>query len=192
MSEPLPVPATQAVDDVPHTVTRIRPRRARGRTILWQLQQVVAVGLMAVACYFLISRFLLQSVTVVGSSMSPTLLESDRYLLNRWIFHVRQPQRSDVVVIRDPADNGYSVKRVIGTAGDTVSLQGGDVYLNGRKLVEPYLRPGTPTFSESYKKQVFHLEADHYFLLGDNRKNSVDSRAYGPVPRKNILGLVVR
>ena len=192
MSEQVPTPATQAIDNLPPALPQVRPQRARRRTILWQLQQAFAVAVLAVGCYFLISRFLLQSVTVVGTSMTPTLSPSDRYLLNRWIFHVRQPQRSDVVVIRDPSDNGYSVKRVVGTGGDTILLKEGDVYLNGRKLFEPYLAPGTITFSSSYKEQVFHLDAGHYFLLGDNRKDSVDSRTYGPVAGKNILGLVVQ
>lgn len=192
MSDQLPTPATQAIDNVSPAVTRSLPRRGRGRNLLWQVQQALAVALLAVGCYFLISHFLLQSVTVVGSSMIPTLANSDRYLLNRWIFHVRQPQRNEVVVIRDPADNGYSVKRIIGTGGDTISLRQGEVYLNGRKLIEPYLPQGTPTFGDSYKEEVYHLDAGYYFLLGDNRRNSVDSRSYGPVARKNILGLVVR
>src|SRR5512140_2707539 len=100
MSEQVPTPATQAIDNVPPALPQVRPHRPRRRTILWQLQQAVAVAILAIGCYFLISRFLLQSVTVVGTSMTPTLAPSDRYLLNRWIYHVRQPQRSDVVVIR--------------------------------------------------------------------------------------------
>lgn len=192
MSEQPPTPATQAIDDVQPVLTRSRARRRRRRTLVWQVQQAILVASLAVGSYFLISRFLLQSVTVVGMSMSPTLSESERYLLNRWIFHVRQPERSEVVVIRDPSDNGYSVKRIIGMSGDIVSLKEGQVYLNGRKLIEPYLPAGTPTFGSSFEEQVFHLGPGYYFLLGDNRKNSVDSRTYGPVARKNILGLVVR
>jgi len=113
-------------------------------------------------------------------------------LLNRWVFHVRQPRRTEIVVLRDPSDNGYSVKRVIGLAGDMIALKQGEVYVNGRKLAEPYLPPGTPTYTSSFKDQIFRCPAGCYFLLGDNRKNSIDSRSFGPVPRANILGLVVR
>src|SRR6266478_872747 len=101
-----------------------------------QVGLLVLIGLMSVGCYFGISRFFLQSVEVVGVSMVPTLRDSNFYLLNRWAFQHSEPQRGDVVVIRDPGDHGFSVK-------------------------------------------------------GDNRSVSIDSRAYGPVPRPDILGLVV-
>jgi len=192
MSEELSAPATQALDGASPAPARPRSPRPRTPKLVWQLQQLVAVAALAFGCYFLISRFFLQSVTVVGMSMVPTLSNSERYLLNRWVFHVRQPRRSEVVVLRDPSDNGYSVKRVIGVGGETIALKEGKVYVNGRKLVEPYLPPTTPTYGCSVRDEVFHCAPGTYFLLGDNRKNSIDSRTYGPVPRQNILGLVVR
>ncbi len=192
MSEQVHPPATEVLNDLANPLAGAKPKRARSRTVLWQIQQFIAMTALAIGCYFAISRFVLQSVTVTGTSMVPTLANAERYLLNRWIFHVRDPQRGEVVVLRDPSDNGYSVKRVIAVSGDTVSFINGEVYLNGRKLVEPYLAPSTPTFGSSSKEQVFHCQPGCYFLLGDNRKDSIDSRAYGPVPRRNILGLVVR
>jgi signal peptidase I len=123
--------------------------------------------------------------------MAPTLTDSQQYLLNRWIYYFRSPQRSEVIVLRDPVDNGFAVKRIIATAGDQVFLKDGKVYVNGRKLHEPYLAPGTPTYP--YLAQPAHsirLGTDQFFVLGDNRKNSADSRTYGPVPRRNILGLI--
>lgn len=129
---------------------------------------------------------------VVGQSMVPTLADSNRYLLNRWIYHVRAPQRSDIVVIRDPLDNGFSVKRVVAASGDSVYLKEGSVYINGRKLQEPYLPSGTRTFTLSRaSEQLFKCGQNQYFVLGDNRPNSVDSRMYGPIPKQNILGLVI-
>ena len=172
-----------------------RPRAARGNrpSALRQLCQFVAVTALAAASYFVISHYLLQSVKVVGRSMVPTLYDSQHYLLNRWIYHVHAPKRSDIVVLRDPSDNGFSVKRVIATPGDSIYLKDGSVYLNGCKLSEPYLAPGTPTFTESkFRNQLILCGKGQYFLLGDNRLNSVDSRAYGPVPRQNILGPIVR
>ena len=80
--------------------------------------QCLVVAVLAAASYFVISHFLLQSVKVVGRSMVPTLCDSQHYLLNRWVYYVRAPQRSDVVVLRDPSDNGFSVKRIIATPGD--------------------------------------------------------------------------
>src|ERR1051325_11579164 len=77
------------------------------------VQALIAAGL-AITCYYFISHYLVQSVQVVGNSMVPTLHNSDHYLLNRWVYHFRTPQRSDIVVIRDPAAGCYSVKRIIG------------------------------------------------------------------------------
>jgi len=167
--------------------------RGRGNGILRQLGQFVVVAALAFASYFLISRYVLQSVKVIGRSMVPTLYDSQQYLLNRWIYHFHAPRASDIVVLRDPSDNGFSVKRVIGTPGDTVYLKDGSVYLNGCKLREPYLSPGTQTLADSSPRaQLIHCGKDQYFVLGDNRQNSIDSRAYGPVPRRNILGPLVQ
>jgi signal peptidase I len=170
-----------------------RTVRARFRPWLCQLGQLVAVAALAFLCYFLISRFFLQSVQVVGMSMSPTLADSERYLLNRWIFFLRDPQPADVIVLRDPVDQGFSVKRIIAVGGDIVYLKGGQLYVNGRQLKESYLHPGTATFPySSSKEQIFKCPPDQFFVLGDNRNNSVDSRTYGPIPRQNVLGLVIR
>src|SRR6266404_1454434 len=96
---------------------------ARKPSFLQQIYQFLSVGALAVASYFVISHFVLQTVQVAGVSMVPTLHDSERYFLNRWIYHVRAPQRGDVVVIRDPTDGGLSVKRIIGVEGDAVYLK---------------------------------------------------------------------
>src|SRR5882672_1055218 len=161
-------------------------------SFLQQIFQCVSVAGLAMASYFVISHFVLQSVQVVGVSMAPTLHDSQQYLLNRWVYYFRSPRRSDVVVLRDPVDNGFAVKRVIATAGDCVCLKEGKVFVNGCRLVEPYLASGMPTFPYlTEKEQPITLGKDQYFVLGDNRKNSADSRTYGPVPRRSILGLIV-
>jgi len=157
-----------------------------------QVGLLVLIGLMSVGCYFGISRFFLQSVEVVGVSMVPTLKDSNFYLLNRWAFQHSEPQRGDVVVIRDPGDHGFSVKRVIALAGESVYFKNGRVYINGAELGEPYLLPSTCTFTASaVQEQFITCGRDQYFVMGDNRSVSIDSRAYGPVPRPDILGLVV-
>src|SRR2546421_3917361 len=188
------MPATTA-DSMPSrqtTTIRLAQIRARFFSLLWPACQCAALLALAAASYFVISRFVLQSVKVVGMSMSPTLRDSEHYLLNRWVFKVRSPHRADIVVIRDPADSGFSVKRIVAVSGDSIFLKNGDVYLNGHKLSEPYLAADTPTFTNSkYRDEMIVCGKNQYFLLGDNRMNSADSRSYGPVSRGNILGLIV-
>jgi len=164
--------------------------RLPGRFLRAAWQGLVLLAL-SFACYYLISNYLLQSVRVVGSSMVPTLANSDSYLLNRWIYLVRDPRVSEVVVLKDPMDGGFSVKRVVAVPGDKVLIKGGKIFLNGAELHEAYLPPSTLTFTE-HKEVSFVCSGSQFFVLGDNRNNSVDSRAYGPVPRKNILGMIVR
>lgn len=148
---------------------------------------------LTVLCYFVISQFFLQSVTVVGQSMAPTLLNSEHYLLNRWVYHVRYPQRGEVVVLRDLLDGTRAVKRIVAAPGDSIQLKGGRVYRNGQLLVEDYLPASASTFvSPDSNQQSFQCGKDQYFVMGDNRMNSIDSRTYGPVPRANILGELIR
>ena len=185
--------APAAVSARPASFPRARTAKAVSSRILQQALQCLIVAVLATACYFVISRFLVQSVKIVGRSMVPTLCDSEHYLLNRWIYSVHAPRRSDIVVLRDPSDNGFSVKRVIAAPGDSIYLKAGNVYLNGCKLNESYLAPGMPTFTDSkYRGELILCGKDLYYLLGDNRQNSIDSRTYGPVPRVNILGPLIR
>src|SRR5438132_730215 len=92
----------------------------KSRSWLQQILQCLAVTGFALASYFFISHCLFQTVQVVGVSMSPTLQDSDRYFVNRWIYHWRAPQRGDIVVIKDPTDGVYCVKRIVGLAGESI------------------------------------------------------------------------
>jgi len=113
--------------------------------------------------YFIISHFVLQSVQVVGESMAPTLYDSQQYLLNRWVYHFRAPRRTDVVVLRDPEEHGFAVKRIIAAAGDRVELKAGKVYVNGCRLSEPYLPPNTSTFPYLTEKEQSSCSAKTSF-----------------------------
>jgi len=96
-------------------------------------------------------------------------------------------------VLKDPEEQGYAVKRIVAQQGDRVFVnRQGQIYVNGARLIEPYLPPGTPTYaSAKYRDELWICGVNQYFVLGDNRNNSADSRSYGAVARQNILGLVL-
>lgn len=166
------------------------PARSK-RKPLNLVQWCVLVGLVFLS-YFAFSRVGIQVVEVVGESMAPTLQPAEHYLLKKWVYLFRSPQRNEVVVISDPGDHGFSVKRIVAAEGDLVEFKHGHVFVNGQQLSEPYLASGVNTFGNTRTgDQIFRCGEDEYFVLGDNRPVSIDSREYGPVPRQNILGLIL-
>jgi signal peptidase I len=158
---------------------------------LRQSMQLAIASVLAFLVYLFITHFILESVQVVGPSMMPTLHNADHYFLKRWIYYVRAPRRGDVIVLKDPTDGEFAVKRIIGVAGDSVCLRDGYVYVNGRKLDEYYLPRGTATATCTAQNISFiGCGKDRFFVMGDNRDNSFDSRYYGPIPRGNIMGVI--
>jgi signal peptidase I len=152
---------------------------------------LLLIALLSAITFFAISHFCLRSIKVVGVSMVPTLQAGGSYLLNVWAYNHHDPKRGDIVVIRDPGDHGLSVKRVIAAGGDSIMFEEGRVFVNGKMINEPYLLPHTYTFTNSSKHvQFIACGPDQYFVMGDNRSVSIDSRIYGTVSREGIYGLV--
>ncbi|MGO8837168.1 MAG: signal peptidase I [Limisphaerales bacterium] len=152
---------------------------------------VILAGLGALN-YLLITRFFVQSVQVQGSSMYPTLADSGHYWLNRFSYVISEPRQNDIVALKDPRDNILEVKRIIAMPGESVYLKNGQVYVNGKLLDEPYLPAKTPTYAyEKNENEFICIGRNEFFVMGDNRNNSTDSRTFGAVPRQNIVGKVV-
>jgi signal peptidase I len=178
-----------AETDLAATPEMVAFRRMR---LMQRMSRYVLIVVLAVSLYCLVTHTVLESIAVAGDSMKPTLGDHARYFLVRMAFCNREPRPSDVVVFIDPADRGLSVKRVIGMPGDMVHIKEGKVYVNWKEIPEPYLAPDTPTFTYTRaREQLIACGQNQYFVLGDNRLVSIDSRAYGAVPRQNILGLVL-
>ena len=186
---PLPRWQARPTKATPAAATTVTPPPSRPRVygVLWYVLFVLACS---VLCYYYISRFVVAAVVVQGRSMAPTLTDGNRYLLNRWILHCRNPKAGDLVVLRDPGHDDYAVKRIIGTPHDVIQITNGTVFINGAAQTEAYLLAGTQTFLPNPKDGLIVLGAGQYFVLGDNRANSEDSRIYGAVPRDYFIGVL--
>ncbi len=130
--------------------------------------------------------FLYQPVRVEGTSMLPNLEDHDRLFINKLAFHVGDVHRGDVVVFQYPRDHSKSyIKGVIGLPGDTVAIREGQVILNGKPLREPYV---PARFTDDRSLPEMTIPDDQFFVMGDHRSISSDSRDFGPVDRDLIYG----
>lgn len=160
------------------------------KTSLLAFLDLAKVVVLALAVVVPVRVFLISPFYVEGSSMEPTYLNHDYLLIDKLTYHFRGPIRGDVVVIHPPnAPEKYYIKRVVGLPGEQVVIQDGSVYvgLPGqelRKLSEPYLEPWVATQGD----KAITLSADEYYVLGDNRGYSSDSRFFGPLDRSRIVG----
>jgi signal peptidase I len=165
-----------------------RRRRRRRAIIEWVIVLVVALGV-AVG----MRTYVVQTFYIPSGSMEPTLNIGDRILVDKLSYDLHAVHRGDIVVFaRPPHENleaGVNdlVKRVIGLPGETISAQNGSIYINGKPLAEPWLPKGVTTGNFS----PVHIPKGDYFVMGDNRDFSEDSRFFGPISGSLIVGRVV-
>src|ERR1051326_808796 len=154
------------------------------------VREVAEVVVLAVILYFGIS-FVIQAVHVEGLSMWATLDNDDYLIANKIDYRLHAPQRGDIVILRPPTNNSTDfIKRIIALPGEKLLIRSGEVYINGHHLVEPY-RPDAWTFQNNWPAdgsdgQV--IPPNQYFVMGDNRNRSQDSRFFGPITRDRIDG----
>jgi signal peptidase I len=204
----------------PELVDDSRTRASSGRSAARAVREIIETVLLAALIFFGV-RLLVLNFKVDGLSMMPNLHNNELLLVNRnayedvdlnhwlnklpfvdrdgtWvIYEFDPPKRGDIIVFNPPnGDDKPYIKRVIATAGETVEAKDGFVYVNGIKLDEPYIRAGitecgtTPNGDPQPCPPVTVPEGD-VFVLGDNRRNSSDSRVFGPVPIRNIIGKAI-
>lgn len=137
---------------------------------------------------FVIRNFLIQTFVIDGASMEPNFHDSEYILIDKISYRFALPQRGEVIVFKpEPSSDSY-IKRVIGLPGENVRFYNNDVYINNRKLEESYLDHNSLTRFNANK--IFELNDNEYFVLGDNRGNSKDSRSFGPIDKNQIEGRV--
>jgi signal peptidase I len=157
--------------------------RAQIWRALWELVHDLSVAVLF--CFFLIT-FVAQAFRVQGTSMLPLLEDGERIIVNKFVYRFQPIDRGDVVVFWYPKDPSVSfIKRVVGVPGDVVELRSGLLYVNSRRVQEQYLRP---QFNDGETHSPVEVSKGYYYVLGDHRNSSNDSRNWGEVPEKYIYG----
>jgi len=172
-SQALPAPNTPSSSNTLHKEIRV-----------WTRDLLIAIGLALV-----IIVFLYQPVKVEGTSMAPLLSDQERIFINKFVYRFEPIERSDVVVFWYPLDHTKSfIKRVVGLPGETVEIRQGTLYVNGKVVPEPYV---PPQYEDSSDFGPVRVPKDSFFVLGDHRISSNDSRVFGPVSSQYIYGRAV-
>ena len=156
----------------------------RNEIRVWTRDLLIAIGLALV-----IIVFLYQPVKVEGTSMAPLLTDQERIFINKFVYRFEDIHRGDVVVFWYPLDRSKSfIKRVIGLPGETVDIRHGLLYVNGQEIPEPYV---PPQYTDVTDFGPVKVPKDSYFVMGDHRISSNDSRVFGPVASQFIYGRAV-
>jgi len=161
------------------------PERGSGTS---GLRDAVETILVAVILAFLVRTFVIESFVVQGISMMPTFINNEHVLVNKLAFVFGKPEPNEIIVFQPPLPYVHEdyIKRIVATAGETVQLKAGHLYVDGHRVPQPYIEYWDPTSFGPVK-----VPPGDVFVLGDNRPDSEDSRYFGPVPIKNIRGQVV-
>ncbi|MFT5170819.1 MAG: signal peptidase I [Candidatus Marinamargulisbacteria bacterium] len=154
----------------------------KGRFII--VDSIEAI-LVALVCALIIRHYVIQVSLVPTGSMIPTMMIGDRLFVNKFVYEFRRPERGEIVVFKSPyKDKKDYVKRCIGLPGETISLKKGAVYINGKQLIIP----GVDINRDYQFYGPLKIGENEFFMMGDNRGNSLDSRVYGPIQKDQVIG----
>ncbi|OGG24583.1 signal peptidase I [Candidatus Gottesmanbacteria bacterium RIFCSPLOWO2_01_FULL_43_11b] len=151
------------------------------------LQSIVVVMAIMVMIYL----FVMSPQEIKGASMEPSFINGEYILTNKILYKIKDPKRGEVVIFKSPGNPEIDyIKRIIGLPGDTVMLRNDTMYVNDSEVEEPYLSPDITIFGGSYltEDQEIVVPEGEYFVMGDNRPHSADSREFGTVPKEDFIG----
>lgn len=151
------------------------------------IETIVVFGAIFAAIYLFVAQF----HKVQGNSMVPTFHTGDYLITEKLSYRFREPKRGEIIVLKNPRDESQDfIKRIIAVPGDTIEISNNTVYLNDQSIKESYLPPGTPTPVGAFLTEGIPVKVanNQYFVIGDNREHSSDSREWGPVTKKEIIG----
>lgn len=170
-------------------------KKVKNELVEWLKALLIALVLVILIRWLLFKPFIVQ-----GPSMEPNFVSNQKLIVNEILYDIRKPERGEVIVFHVPEEGRDFIKRVIAVAGDTVKVEGDQVFVNGELVNEPYIQEAidqahaeyrlynsTTNFPNSFVKDGVVPEG-HVFVLGDNRSNSTDSRMIGYVPYGDIIG----
>lgn len=151
----------------------------------WEVLEIIIISFVSIT---LIYKFVAQPFIVKGASMEPTFENNDFLLVDEFVYRFREPSRGEVIVFRNPRnEEEFYIKRIVGLPGEEIVIREGAVFINGVMLAEEYVPEDMRSMPGDLR---IELEDDEYFVMGDNRLESSDSRSWGPLEEREIIGIV--
>lgn len=181
-----------------HVTSEAKEHKKNNPPVISIPRKIAAIGMdfletivVALSIFVVVYLFLVQPHEVKGSSMEPTFHNNEYILTDKISYRLADPQRGDIVIFKAPNNPEVDyIKRIIGSPGDTVKIDGGEIYINGARLDERYLTQTTLLIpgGSLHEGSEIAIPPDTFFVMGDNRGHSSDSREFGPIERSSIIG----
>lgn len=167
------------------------PKRSRFVSFVMGVFEFIKTVAFIVVIAFIIRIFAIQPFIVEGQSMEPSFANNDYLITEKISYKIHEPSRGDIIIFRPPDNPSVNyIKRIIGLPGDTIEVKNGSVYVNGERLVESYLTSNLETKNVKQSTTPFTVQSGEYYVMGDNREHSRDSREVGAIPKQNITSRI--